>query len=144
MADHLEEELKKTIEDCTRWARRNYVYAHAVFVTSVLGSFAASVLASGELGKAWLGDDGNRVATAVFAALPGVMLLLNNALRFEERTRWFWRKVRLAERYYRQLRDRTDPTTSSLSKAYGEDCEKLEAEWPAFGATPGQPAKPGI
>lgn len=132
MSDLFEAELKQIIEDCQRWARRNYIFAHTVFVVSVLGSFIAAVLASGELGKEWLGDSGNKAATAILAALPGLMLLLNNTLRFEDRTKWFWRKVR-----------DTGEGVSELSKSFSEESEKLEAEWLALGSSPGQPSKPG-
>ncbi len=142
MSDQLESELRLTIEDCQRWARRNYILAHMVFVVSVLGSFAAAVLASSDLGEEWFGESGNKATIAILAALPGLMLLLNNTLRFEDRTKWFWKKVRLAERYYREVRD-TGETVSALSKRFSEESEKLEAEWPAFGSMPGQPSKPG-
>jgi len=141
MAHLLEEELATTITDGTKWARRNYVYAHAIFVMSVLGSFLASVLAAGDLGKMLLGDSGNKIATALLAAIPAFMLLVNNTLRFEERTKWFWRKVRLAERYYRKLRDHAELDVGSLSDSYSSEAEALEMEWPAFGASPGQPTK---
>ncbi|MCY1313429.1 hypothetical protein D9M70_639530 [compost metagenome] len=84
-----------------------------------------------------------KIATATFAALPGLMLLINNTLRFEERTKWFWRKARMAEGFYRRIRDAKDPTTNSLSSKYSEESEKLEIEWPAFGNSPGQPKKGG-
>jgi hypothetical protein len=144
MGEGFKSELEKTISETAGWARRNYIYAHAVFVLSVLGSFLASVLAAGELGKMLFGENGNRVATAVLAAIPALMLLINNTLRFEDRTKWFWRKNRLSERYYRRLRDHAEPDISSLSDSYGAEVEKLESEWPAFGNSPGQPNKAGI
>ncbi len=144
MGERFESELQKTISETAGWARRNYVYAHSVFVLSVLGSFLASVLAAGELGRTLFGENGNRVATAVLAAIPELMLLINNTLRFEDRTKWFWRKNRLSERYYRKLRDHAEPDIASLSDSYSAEVEKLEAEWPAFGTSPGQPSKAGI
>ncbi len=140
MPSPLEDELSSTISDCARWARRNDIVAHAVFAVSVFGSLAATVLAAGELGKTLLGDTGNRVATAVLAAIPGLMLLINNTLRFEERTKWFWRKARIAERYFRKVRDGA-PDAAALSDAYSAECERLEAEWPAFGSSPGKPVR---
>ncbi|WP_421319939.1 hypothetical protein [Aeromonas veronii] len=130
-----QEELKLIIKDCSKWARRNYLCAHIVFILSVLGSFAASVLAAT--------DYKNGAVTAAFAALPGLMLLINNTLRFEERTKWFWRKLRLTENYYRRTRDADDPKTETLSSKYSDESEKLEMDWPAFGSSPGQPKKSG-
>ncbi|WPK02941.1 hypothetical protein R6U79_12055 [Pseudomonas putida] len=142
MIGSFEKDLKRIIKDGQRWARRNYFLAHSIFIISVFGSFTASILASGELGKAFLGEQWNQVTTAFLAALPGLMLLLNNTLRFEERAKWQWRKVRLAERYYRQVRD-TGQGVSELSMRFSEESEKLESEWPAFGSSPVQPSKPG-
>lgn len=142
MSNSLESELSQIIRDCQRWARRNYILAHVVFVVSVLGSFIASILASGGLGGEWFEEPGSKVVTAILAALPGLMLLLNNTLRFEDRAKWFWRKIRLAERFYRQIRD-LEKDVSDLSKRFSEESEKLEADWPAFGSSPGQPVKPG-
>jgi len=143
VSQHFEQKLHETAEDCARRARCSYRWTHVVFIASVLGSFAAAVLVAGDLGESLLGPTANKAVTAALAALPGLMLLINNTLRFEERTKWFWRKARLAERYHRQLRDGTDPGVSPLSRSCSEECEKLEAEWPAFDATPGQPTKPG-
>lgn len=133
--DTFDQELRNTIEQCTKWAKRNYVYAHVVFILSVLGSFVAAVLAAAEYHNAAL--------TSALAALPGLMLLINNTLRFEERTKWFWRKIRMTEGYYRKIRDAGDPKTDALSASYSEDAEKLEMDWPAFGNSPGQPKKGG-
>ena len=50
----------------------------------------------------------------------------------------------LVAHYGEQLRDHAAPDISSLSDRYSAEVEKLEAEWPAFGASPGQPGKAGI
>ena len=135
MHDSLERELGQAIEECSALAKRNYVYAHLVFIVSVVGSFGATVLVASGLEY--------KLAAAIMAALPGLALLVNNTLRFEERTRWFWRKARMAEGYHRAIRDAGDPQAGPLSRQYSEVCRQLEAEWPAFGSVPGQPTKPG-
>ncbi len=130
-----EQELLESIKNSSKWARRNYIYAHVIFILSVLGSFTASIFATT--------DFEYKSITAILAALPGLMLLINNTLRFEERTKWFWRKARMSESYYRKLRDANNPKTDALSSKYSEESEKLEMEWPAFGSSPGQPKKGG-
>jgi|GEM_PF-856881 len=132
--DTLEQELRETIDSCTRLAKRNYVWAHATFAVSVVGSFAASILA--------VSGYPDRAVVAAVAALPALALMVNNTLRFEERTKWFWRKARMAEKYHRRLRDAHDPVRGALSAEYGDEAEQLESEWPAFGSSPAQP-KPG-
>jgi hypothetical protein len=69
------------------------------------------------------------------------MLVVNSTLRFEDRTKWFWKKARMTERYLRQLRDAEAPNRPQLSASFSEEAEKLEGEWPAFGASPGLPSK---
>lgn len=58
----VDQELRNTIEQCTKWAQRNYVYAHVVFILSVLGSFAAAELAAAE--------QHNAALASALAALP--------------------------------------------------------------------------
>ncbi|HRN59854.1 MAG TPA: hypothetical protein PLI44_06415 [Chiayiivirga sp.] len=134
--DTFEQELRETIATCTRLAKRNYVWAHATFAVSVIASFAASILV--------VSGYHNRILVAAVAALPALALMVNNTLRFEERTKWFWRKARMAEKYHRKLRDAHDPTRDALSSGYSGEAEKLESEWPAFGSSPAQPKPGGI
>lgn len=82
MKETFENELQSTLKQCAKWSRRNYTYAHVVFFLSILGSFAASVLAAAEYQA--------KDITAALAALPGLVLIINTTLRFEERTKWFW------------------------------------------------------
>ncbi|MCW5580715.1 MAG: hypothetical protein KIS72_05200 [Luteimonas sp.] len=133
--DVFEQELLGTVRESTRLAKRNYVYAHATFLLSVGGSFVASILAAS--------DYGNAKVIAAVAALPGLALLVNNTLRFEERTKWLWRKARMAEKYLRKLRHANDPALDAMSSEYDIEAEKLESEWPAFGSSPAQPKTGG-
>ena|SRR5438105_5826867 len=134
----LKSELESTISYSKLWGRRNFFYAHLIFILSVLGSFLSSVLTSANLGT----DARWKWFIAVLSALPGLVLLINNTLRFEERTKWFWRKTHLCERYYRALRD-SKPDVPTLSKQFTDELDKLELDWPAFGSSPSQPIKPG-
>lgn len=141
MENRLQQELATDILYCKTWATRNYVYAHLAFISSVLGSFISTVLVTGDTGREILGPLWYKVVTGFFAAIPGVMLLVNNALKFEDRTKWFWRKTRALERLAREVRDTETPNIAEISTRYGEFSEKLEDEWPAFGTSPAQAAK---
>ena len=135
MADSFEQELQNTVHESSRLARRSYIWAHLVFAVSVIGSFAASILAVSESVSPPL--------VAAVAALPALALMVNNTLRFEERTKWLWRKTRMAEKYLRRLRDAHDPARDALSAGYSSEAEQLESEWPAFGSAPAQPKAGG-
>jgi hypothetical protein len=50
MSDALKAELESSAEKCDRAAGRNYLFAQAVFLLSILASFFSSILVSGELG----------------------------------------------------------------------------------------------
>jgi hypothetical protein len=132
------EEIKKEATFCERWARSNYTWAHVIFGISVFASLASSVLIASD----WVKD--NKLLGSLLAGLPGVMLLVNNTCRFEERTKWFWKKTRKLQRLMRELRDKREPDPEKVSAELSDVNEELEAEWPAFGASPAQPKKPGI
>lgn len=132
-------DLQHDVTFCTKWARRNYWWAHLVFAISVLASFLSTVLIAGNLAKEVWKEPWDRLITSSVAALPAIMLLVNNTLRFEERTKWFWKKTRVAERFLRRLDGNANPHESALSDEYSRFCEELEGEWPAFGSSPAQP-----
>lgn len=121
------EELLGTIKDNAQWAKRNYWYANSVFFLSILSSFFSSIAVA-------LYPDSK--ITIFAAALPGTILVVNNIFRFEERTKWFWKKVRLAELYYRIIRDSEQYNLTELSAKYSEEVLLLENEWPDFGKLP--------
>lgn len=137
--DDLRTELEKESAFCTRWARRNYAYAHAIFIVSVLASFITTVLVAADVWEQILCPIPYKVITSILASVPAVMLLINNTLRFEERTKWFWRKGRMAQKYLRRLRDDNTSDRAAISIQYSEASERLEDDWPTFGGSPGQP-----
>lgn len=147
MSQELVGELSKDIAHCQLWARRNYNYAHLVFGITVLASFIAAIL-TGSNAKSWpalgLDETGFRILLTALTAMPAALLLINNTLRFEERSKWFWRKCRKVQRLMRKLRDSKNPDPESISSEYSQISEELENEWPAFGSSPSQPKKTGI
>ena len=133
MSQELKDDLEKEIKSCSRFARRSYIWAQLFFLIAILSSFFASILAAGKADMPYL--------TALLAALPGTALLINNSFRFEERTKWFWKKVRISEKFFRKLRDSASPDIEEISATYSEKMEELETEWPAMDSPPQQPKK---
>ena len=83
----------------------------------------------------------NKVVTAILALLPGTAILINNSLRYEEKTKWFWKKVRISEKLLRRLRDSSNPNIEEISSQFSEKMEELESEWPAMDSPAKQPKK---
>ncbi|GHC13648.1 hypothetical protein [Cerasicoccus arenae] len=141
MSQELKDELEESINDCSRFAKRSYFWAQVLFLITILASFFASILAAGDLGKNLLGEECQKAVTALLAALPGTALLINNSFRFEERTKWFWKKVRVCEKLLRELRDSNNTDLEAVSSTYSEKMEELELEWPAMDSPAQQPKK---
>ena len=139
-------ELETDAKFCTRWAKNNYNLAQIIFGLTVLASFVASILV-GVGAKDWttigLSEFQGRVLLSAITALPAMLLLVNNTMRFEDRAKWFWKKCRKVERMLRAVK--YDPNTDipKVMKEYSDMAEEMEQEWPAFGSTPAQPKKAG-
>jgi hypothetical protein len=142
MEPSLKDELAIVIKTHSTWGVRNNVYAHIVFAVSILASFLAAIFAAGDLAKTLFGESGGKIASTALAAVPGIILLINNTLKYEQRMKWFWRKVRVAERYARVLRDDPSADVKALSAAFSKESEQLEDDWPSSGGSPGKPKNP--
>jgi hypothetical protein len=142
----LKSEIAQEIQHCTTWAKTNFNWAQVIFILSVLSSFFAAILV-GVGAKDWtalgLSETGGRIALAMLTGMPASLLLINNTLRFEDKAKWCWKKCRKAERLYRILRDDPNANIVTISTEFSTMSEELENEWPAFGASPSQPKKPG-
>lgn len=142
----LKAELQKEIESCAKWAKANYNWAQLIFILSVLSSSLAAILV-GVGSKDWstlgIGETGGRIALAILTGMPASLLLINNTMRFEDKAKWCWKKCRKSERLFRYLRDDEEADVAKVSSEFSIMSEELEAEWPAFGASPSQPKKPG-
>lgn len=147
MARDLFSELKKEVDNCQVWARRNFKYAHLIFAVTVMASFVSAILVGSNV-KDWpeigLSELGVRIFMTALTALPAALLLINNTLRFEERSKWFWRKCRKVERLLRTMRDTKDFDRKVISQEFSDISEQMETEWPAFGSSPSQPKRTGI
>ena len=108
-----------------------YIGPIAIFRRSPV-EFFASIFAANEVDK---------LVSAILAAIPGASILINNSLRYEERTKWFWKKVRITEKLLRKIRDSDSSGCEEISDLYSEKMEELELEWPAMDSPAKQPKK---
>jgi len=137
-ASQLERDLTSDIDDSRRLAKRSYVLAQMVFFLSILTSFVSAVV----IAVGVPAETQAKVWTAICAAAPAALLTLNNTFKWEERTRWFWRKERLAYGLRARLLYTQNPRLDAISREYAEQSTKLEMEWPAMSAPPVQPGRP--
>ncbi len=147
MKSTLESELTNVVSDCSKLAKRHYLYAQLAFAISVLASFLSSILTGiGTADLSKLVGANELIVKAILTlltAVPATVLLVNNTIRFEERTKWFWNKTRKTEKLLRELKYSANTDVTRISTAFSSLSEELENQWPALGASPAQPKKPG-
>jgi hypothetical protein len=131
---NLREELEAGLEYAAMWARRNYFYAHLTFGLVVIASFGSAVIIATDLSVQY------KWIPTLVAALPGVAVLINSTLKFEQRALWFYRRKVKCESLLYALRFEDVPE-AEISKRWSEFCVKSEDDWPGFGELPGQPSK---
>jgi hypothetical protein len=131
--DELLREMKDDIDACTRSARRNYAWAYFFLVVALTATVASTVISA-------LDAIPGPVRAAV-AAIPGIVVLINSTLNFEQKSRYCWLRVRSVEGLLRQLRD-GGQQVADVSAKFTELRTQLEAQWPAFGSLPTKPKQP--
>lgn len=147
MKSTLESELTNVVSDCSKLAKRHYLYAQFAFAISVLASFLSSILTG--IGTKDLSilvavnEITVKAILTVLTAVPATVLLVNNTIRFEERTKWFWNKTRKTEKLLRELKYSPATDAARISTAFSTLSEELENQWPALGTSPAQPKKQG-
>ena len=80
---YLERELEKVLEAEKKLGWSNYHFYEAVAILSLLGSVGASVLAA---------IGGQKILTALLAAIPATVLAITKIFPFESRAFAHWRK----------------------------------------------------
>ncbi len=121
------EDLKGRYEACRKQGQANYTAAYSLLIVAVLCSALATISIATDL---W-----SKTANAILAAIPGIVFLANKQFRFEERSRWWFRKYYVIEGLHRGLtregRDEAD-VSKELTAAAREHAE----HWPGFGESP--------
>ena len=126
--EEFEKELVATIVAARRYARRNYFFGYIVATVTVVSSIAAGLTVSFAVVP--------REVTAALAALPAAMVASATVFRFEQKSAWFWRKLKKLEALLRSVRyEGLDVATAS--KALSQIEVEMEQEWVPFG-TPGK------
>lgn len=121
------EDLRRRYKSCRLRGRLNYLSAYAVLLLAVCGSGLATISIAVGL---W-----PKPLNAVLAAFPGAMYLLNRQFRFEERSRWWFKKFYAIEALYRGL-IRENRSEAEISQKLTEHSTKWADRWPGFGEGP--------
>lgn len=126
--EEFEQELRASIEGARRYARRNYFLGYGVATVTVVASIAAGLTVSFASVP--------KEVTATLAALPAAMVASATVFRFEQKSAWFWRKLKKLEALLRALRYEGLDVTAA-SKALSQIEIEMEQDWVSFG-TPGK------
>lgn len=117
--------LEHRITGCAKRNRRNYYTAFGLLTIAVATSAGTSIaIAIDQLPKSLI---------AVLAATPGIFILINTTFRFEERSRWYWRKRTRLEVLLRRYKFENMPA-ADVSRFWNEIDEEMFNEWPGFGS----------
>jgi hypothetical protein len=81
-------QIQEDIDGCRRHARPNYFAAYTLFVLALGGTVAATFVSASE-SPPWL--------RAFVTAIPGVVVLIHGTLKFQQKSRWYWNRVRKFE-----------------------------------------------
>ena len=121
------DDLRQRYEACRRRGRVNYFTAYLFLILAVCSNAVASLSVAVNI---W-----PKTVTAVLAALPGVMYLVNRQFRFEERSKWWFEKFYVIEGLYRGIvREKRDE--AEISKELTLQSTALAERWPGFGEAP--------
>lgn len=123
--DNLVSSIEHRITSCAKRNRRNYFTAFALLILSVFSSAATAIaVAIDELPKSFV---------SALAATPGIFILINSTFRFEERSRWYWKKRNRLEILLRRHKFEGLPE-AKVSERWNEIDEEMFHEWPGFGS----------
>jgi hypothetical protein len=123
--------LTVEIAECRRLAQRNYIAAYFIFASALTATALATFVSASELPP---------VFRAFVTALPGLLILAHNTLRFQQKARWYWMKVRGLEALLNKLQ-LEGASVPEVSKEFSELNLLLENDWPAFEPLPTEPPK---
>lgn len=124
---NLIDSIEYRIRGCAKRNRRNYYAAFCLLILAVAASAATAIAVAI--------DQMPRPLIAALASLPGIFILINTTFRFEERSRWYWRKRTRLEIVCRQHKFEGLPEEDA-SKKWNEIDEEMFSEWPGFGSGP--------
>jgi hypothetical protein len=108
------------------WAKLNSTIAHILFMLAILASFGTTLLASV--------PDISKLAIALVAAIPGVVILFDRTFSFARRADWFYIYHVEVEALIRELRDQHVPPPE-VSTKLSELARRMEGLFPEMQAS---------
>jgi alpha-beta hydrolase superfamily lysophospholipase len=130
--EELLKQIQEDIDGCRRLARKNYYAAYALFVLALGGTVAATFISASD-SRPWI--------RALVTAVPGFVVLIHGTLKFQQKSRWYWNRVRKFEALVRKAKFEGVGLVE-LSREFSSSSQKLEEEWPTFEPLPTQPPSP--
>ena len=130
--EELLRQIQEDIDGCRRLARQNYYAAYTLFVLALVATVAATFISASE-SPPWL--------RAFVTAIPGIVVLIHGTLKFQQKSRWYWNRVRKFEALVRKVRFEGGDL-AEVSREFSSISQKLEDDWPTFEPLPVQPASP--
>jgi hypothetical protein len=121
-------ELQDDIVGSRGHARNNYYLAYACFVVALLTTGLGVIFNTIDASNAFL--------RGLFTAIPGVVVTFGSTLKFQEKSRWYWHRIRCLEAMVRRLKF-GDEDPVPISREFSELNLKLEESWPTFTGLPG-------
>jgi hypothetical protein len=124
MADR-EQDLESAVKHYRRLAIVNYVVVFVTLLASVSASFFAAIIAA---------EDNIRIShmcLAVLAGLPAVILLINNAFKFETKSLWHFEKRRRLASLLRESKSGAIDS-KGVAAQWNEIDKDMDAKWPHF------------
>lgn len=119
-------EIHEDITGCRKLARTNYRMAYALYVLALLATVAATIISASDA-EPWV--------RALVTAIPGIVVLANGTLKFQQKSRWYWHRVRLFEGLVRRLRYQ-GASVAEVSAEFTKLSQQLEDDWPGFDPLP--------
>ena len=123
--DLLEKDIERKARSLFRLANINHALSYILTILAALGSIAASLVVSLKLGPYWL--------SPILAALPAGALVIQNAFRFEDKSRWQWYKSYRIKNLLFRLRDQGD--RNEVREEYLEINTEALGSFPRFEIT---------
>ena len=124
-------EIDQQIHIAKTWASKNFLIAQTFTWLAVLASFGSAIAAATE--------KVNSILLAIFAAVPGTVILIDKSFSFARRASWYYMK-RAKVQQLRNSLSFEGAQTADVSQKFSELTIKLEEEFPPMdttGLTPG-------
>jgi hypothetical protein len=123
------DELRAKRRFAARWARLNNLFAHLAFALIVFGTVASAFLIGISIPAEY------KWIPSLTALIPGIVVLINTTLKFEQRARWFYHRELMSETLLNALECEGEDE-AAISRKWSAFILKEEGNWPPFGELP--------